>query len=228
MGDGLRNAALLHPAVDLLPDPADALREAERHGEHLAVPTGNQGVRVCDRGDVDHPVLPDPFDLPRTAADDEVQALPGLDHHELLAEDPDLLLRREIHDLIAPLVADRREVLEVVPAALRRHADLVPLLAQDPEVVQELRDTIRLRVLERPVGLCGTDRLEDFRPRRRPAVVQGASDDLVGQDVEGETVDVQRLEVSFLGRLDRCEGLDRVVRGDGQDEATGGAVEFVA
>src|SRR5206468_5482646 len=110
----------------------------------------------------------------------------------------------------------------------RRHADLVPLLPQDPEVVQELRDTIRLRVLERPVGLCGTNRLEDFRPRRRPAVVQGASDDLVGQDVEGETVDVQRLEVSFLGRLDRREGLDRVVRGDGQDQATGGAVEFVA
>src|SRR5438552_8473301 len=114
MGDGLRNAALLHTTVNLLPDPADALREAERHGEHLAVPTVNQGVRVCDRGDVDHPVLPDPFDLPRTAADDEVQTFAGLDHHELLAEDPDLLLRREIHDLIAPLVADRREVLEVV------------------------------------------------------------------------------------------------------------------
>src|SRR5438552_17329858 len=123
MGNGLRNAALLHPAVDLLPDPADALREAERHGEHLAVPAGDQGVRVCDRGDVDHAVLPDPFDLPGTATDDEVQALPGLDHHELLAEDADLLLRREVHHLVAPLVADRREVPEVVPASLRRHSD---------------------------------------------------------------------------------------------------------
>src|SRR5437016_3328608 len=228
MGNGLRNAALLHPAVDLLPDSADALCEAERHGEHLAVPAGDEGVRVRDRGDVDHAVLPDPFDLPGTATDDEVKALPGLDHHELLAEDPDLLLRREIHDLVAALVADRREVLEIVPASLRRHADLVPLLTQDSEVVQELRDPIRLRVFERPVGLRGPNRLEDFRPGRRPAIVQGASDDLVGQDVEGETVDVQRLEVSLLGRLDRREGLDRVVRGDGQDEATGGAVEFVA
>src|SRR5437870_8761309 len=128
MGDGLRNAALLHPAVDLLPDSADALCEAERHGEHLAVPAGDQGVRIGDRGDVHHAVLPDPFDLPGTSTDDEVQALPGLDHHELLAENPDLLLRREISDLVAPLVADRRQVLEVVPAALRRHADLVALL----------------------------------------------------------------------------------------------------
>src|SRR5438552_14992756 len=151
MGDGLRNAALLHTTVNLLPDPADALREAERHGEHLAVPAGDQGVRIGDRGDVDHAVLPDPFDLPGTTTDDEVQALPGLDHHELFAEAPDLLLRREIHDLIAPLVADRREVLEVVPASLRRHADLVPLLSQDSEVVQELRDAVHLRVFERSV-----------------------------------------------------------------------------
>jgi len=49
----------------------------------------------------------------------------------------------------------------------------------------------------------------------------------VGQDVEGETVDVQRLEVPLLGRLDGRERLDRVVRGDSQDEASGGAVEFV-
>src|SRR5947208_16862032 len=147
MGDGLRNAALLHPTVDLLPDPANALREAERHGEHLAVPAGDEGVRVRDRGDVDHAVLPDPFDLPGTATDDEVKALPGLDHHELLAEDPDLLLRREIHDLVAALVADRREVLEVVPASLRRHADLVPLLSQYSEAVQQLRAAVRLRVL---------------------------------------------------------------------------------
>src|SRR5207302_4108356 len=146
------------PTVDLLPDAADALREAERDGEHLAGPAGDQRVRVRDRGDVDHAVLPDPFDLPGTATDDEMQALPGLDHHELLAEDPDLLLRREVHHLIAPLVADRREVLEVVPASLRRHADLVSLLAQDAEVVQELRDPIRLRVFERPVGLRGPNR----------------------------------------------------------------------
>src|SRR5439155_1748604 len=202
--------------------------EAERHGEHLAGPAGDQGVRVRNRGDVDHAVLADPFDLPGTATDDEVQALPGLDHHELLAEDPDLLLRRQIHDLVAAFVADRRGVLEVETASLRRHADRIPLLAQDSEVVQELRDAIRLRVFERPVGLRGTNRLKDFRPRRRPAVIQGASDDLVGQDVEREPVDVEGLEVSFLGRLDRREGLDRVVRGDGQDEATGCAVEFVA
>src|SRR5438093_5312243 len=124
MGDGLRNAALPHPAVDLLPDPADALREAERHGEHLAVPPRDQGVRVGDRGDVDHAVLPDPFDLPGPASDDEVQALPDLDHHELLAEDPDLLLRTAIHDLIAPLFADRRETLDGLTAALRLEADL--------------------------------------------------------------------------------------------------------
>src|SRR2546421_509101 len=228
VSDGFRNAALLQSAVNLFPDPADALSETERHGEHLTVPTGNQGVRVHNRGHVDHAVLPDPLDLPRTPANDEVQALPRLNHHELLAEDADLLLRREVHDLVASLVANRGEVLEVVPTSLRRHADLVPLLTQDAEVVQELSNPVRRRIFEQPVRLRGSNRLENFRPEGSSAIIQSASDDLVSQDVKRETMDVKRLEVSLLGRLDRREGLNRVVRGNGQDQAAGGAVELVA
>ena len=59
-------------------------------------------------------------------------------------------------------------------------------------------------------------------------MIQSESDDLVRQDVECETVDVEGLEASFLGRLDGREGLDGVVRGDSEDEATGSAVELVA
>src|SRR5437879_6749947 len=120
MGDRLRNPGPLESSVNLFPDPADSLREAERNGEHFAVPARDQGIRVCDRRHVDHAVLPDPLDLPWTPADDEVQAFPGLDHHELLAEDADLLLRREVHHLVSSLIADRREVLDVVSAPLWR------------------------------------------------------------------------------------------------------------
>src|SRR2546426_3167834 len=129
--DGLRDALSVEPRVDLLADATDALRQAERHGEHLAVPARDHRVRVGHGGHVDHAVLPDLLDLPGATADDEVQALAGLDHHELLPEDADLPLRREVHHRIAALVANRREILEVVSAALRGDADPFPLLAND-------------------------------------------------------------------------------------------------
>src|SRR5438034_1034127 len=227
VGDRFGDSVLLDTMVDFLPDPSDALGEAEGHREHFAVPTGDQGVRVRDRGHVQHAVLADPLDLPGTAADDEVQALPRLDHHELLAEDADLLLGREVHDLVPALVANRGEVLEVVPASLRRHTDPVPLLAEDPEVVEELRDAVRRRVLEFAVRFGGPDGCQDLRPGGRAALVEGAPDDLVGQDIEREAMNVQRLEIPFLGRLDGREGFDRVVGRDRQDEPARGAVQFV-
>src|SRR3989475_7509493 len=146
--DGLRDTLSLEPRINLLADPPDALREAERHRQHLAVPPGDHRVRVGHRGHVDHAVFPDLLNLPRTPADDEVQALAGLDHHELLAEDADLPLRRQVEDRITALVADRREVLEIVAAALRSDADLVAFLTDDAEVGEELGDAIRLGVLE--------------------------------------------------------------------------------
>src|SRR5207249_7967408 len=105
-------------------------------------------VRVGHRGHVNHSILPDLLNLPGATADDEVQALAGLDDHELLAEDADLPLRREVHDGIAALVANRREVLEVIAAALRRDSNLVAFLADDAEVGEEFRDAIRLYVFE--------------------------------------------------------------------------------
>src|SRR5712692_9334062 len=228
MRDGLRDTLFLQASVDLLPDPTDPLGEAERHGEHLAVPPRDEGVRICYRGHVDHAVLPDPLDLPGTAADDEVQALSGLNHHELLAEDADLLLGREVHDRVAALVPDRREVLEVVPAALRRHADVVPLLTEDAEVVEELRDPVGLGVLEFAVWVRCADRAQDLRPRSRASFVEGAADDLVGEHIQGEAMDVEGLEVSRLRGLDGREGLDRVIRGDRKDEPAGGAIKRVA
>src|SRR5437899_12344498 len=142
--DGLRDTLSLEPRINLLADPPDALREAERHGQHLAVPARDHRVRVGHRGHVDHAVLPDLLDLPGTSADDEVQALAGLDHHELLAEDTDLSLRRKVEDRIAALVANRREVLEVISAALRRDANPVAFLADDAEVGEELGDAVRM------------------------------------------------------------------------------------
>src|SRR5947207_13484458 len=179
-GDRFGDPVLLDTMVDFLPDPSHALGEAEWNRQHFAIPAGDQGVRVRDRGHVHHAVLADSLDLPGTAADDEMQALPRLDHHELLAEDADLLLGREVHDLVAALVADRGEVLEVVSASFRGHADLVPLLAQDPEVVEELRDAVRRRVLEFAVRLGGSDGRQDLRPGGRAALVGGAPDDLLG------------------------------------------------
>src|SRR5213594_3096382 len=120
---GLRDALSVEARIDFLPDPTDTLGEAERHGQHLAVPARDHRVRIGDRGHIDHAVLPDLLDLPGAPADDEVQALAGLDHHELLPEDADLPLRRQIEDRIAALIADCREVLEIVATALRRDAD---------------------------------------------------------------------------------------------------------
>src|SRR5437899_1088167 len=162
MLDRLRDPVLGEPRVNLFPDAADALREAEWDRQHLAVPSGDHRVRVGDRRHIDHAVLPDLLDLPRTSADDEVQALAGLDHHELLAEDADLPLRREVHNRVAALVADRREVLEVVAAALCRDADPVAFLADEAEVGEEFGDAIRLGVLELPVRIRRADRREDL------------------------------------------------------------------
>src|SRR5437899_398301 len=226
--DRLRDPVLGEPRINLLPDPADALREAERDRQHLAVPARDHRVRVGDRGHVDHAVLPDLLDLPRTSADDEVQALARLDHHELLAEDADLPLRRQVHDRVAALVADRREVLEVVATALWRDADPVAFLADDAEVGEEFGDAIRRGILELPVRIRRANRREDVGPWSCASLVQRAADDLVGEDVEGEPMDVQRLEVLLLRGLDRGKGFDRVIRGNREDEPFGGAVERVA
>src|SRR5207244_13406851 len=110
--DGLRDTLSVEPRIDLLADATDTLGEAERDGEHLAVPARDHRVRVGHRGHVDHSVLPDLLDLPGTSSDDEMQSLSRLDDHELLPEDADLPLRREVHDRVAALVADRREALE--------------------------------------------------------------------------------------------------------------------
>src|SRR5438093_10211993 len=145
--DGRGAALSVEPSINLLANPTDTLGDAERYGQHLAVPARNHRVRIGHRGHIDHAVLPDLLDLPGTPADDEVQALAGLDHHELLPEDADLPLRREVHHRIAALVANRREVLEVVSAALRGDADPFPLLANDTEVSEELGDPRRRTVL---------------------------------------------------------------------------------
>src|SRR2546425_1823198 len=181
--DRLRDPVLGEPRVNLLPDPADALREAERDRQHLAVPARDHRVRVGDRGHVDHAVLPDLLDLPRTSADDEVQALAGLDHHELLAEDADLPLRRQVHDRVAALVADRREVLEVVAAALWRDADPVSFLTEDAQVGEEFGDAIRLGVFELAVWFRGANRREDVGPWGCATLVERGADDLVGEHI---------------------------------------------
>src|SRR2546422_6496067 len=226
--DRLRDPVLGEPRINLLPDPADALREAERDGQHLAVPARDHRVRVGDRGHVDHAVLPDLLDLPRTSADDEVQALARLDHHELLAEDADLPLRRQVHDRVAALVADRREVLEVVATALWRDADPVAFLADDAEVGEEFGDAIRLGIFELPVRIRRANRREDVGPWSCASLVERGADDLVGEHIQGEAMDVARFEIVLLCSLDRGEGLDRIVRRHREDQPAGGAVEFVA
>src|SRR2546426_4789434 len=181
--DGLGDALAVEPGINLLADPTDALGESERHGEHLAVPAGDDRVRVGHRGHVDHAVFPDLLNLPRTPADDEVQALAGLDHHELLAEDADLPLRGQIHNRVAALVADRREVLEVVAAALWRDADPVAFLADDAEVGEEFGDAIRLGVFELAVRFRGANRREDVGPWGCATLVERGADDLVGEHI---------------------------------------------
>src|SRR5439155_20136468 len=66
--DRLRDALSLQASVDLLPDPPDALGEAKRDGEHLAIPAGDYCVGIRDGGHVHHAVLPDLLHLPRPAA----------------------------------------------------------------------------------------------------------------------------------------------------------------
>src|SRR5437667_1013083 len=225
---GRRDAVFREPLVDLFPDSADALRQAERHGQHLAVPSGDHRVRIRDRGHVDHAVLPDPLDLPGAPADDEVQALAGLDHHELLPEDADLPLRRQIEDRISAFVADRREVLEIIAPALRRYTNLVALLANDAEVGEEFRDAIRLDVFELPIWVGGADCRQDLRPKRRASLVERGADDLVGEHIEGEAMNVERLEIVLLCGLARREGLNRIIRGNREDEPARSAIERVA
>src|SRR3989442_15751945 len=178
--DRLRDPVLGEPRIDLLPDAADALGEAERHRQHLAVPARDHRVRVGDRGHVDHAVLPDPLDLPRAPADDEVQALAGLDHHELLAEDADLPLRREVHNRVAALVADRREVLEVVAAALWRDANPVAFLADDGEVGEGFGDANRLGGFEVAKGFRGANRREGVGPWGLATLVERGANGLGG------------------------------------------------
>src|SRR2546427_3225889 len=225
--DGLRDTLAVEPGINLLADPTDALREAERHGQHLAVPAREHRLRVGHGGHVDHAVLPDLLDLPGASADDEVQAFAGLDDHELLPEDADLPLRREVHHRVAALVADRREVLEVVSAALRRHADLVAFLADVSEVFEELRDAIRLGVLEPTKRFGAADRREDLGPWCRASLVERTPGNLVGEHVQREAMDVKRLEIVILRRLDGGEGLDRVVRRHRENKSTRGAFQLV-
>src|SRR5881628_798770 len=226
--DGLRDTLSLEPRINLLADPPDALREAERHRQHLAVPPGNHRVRVGHRGHVDHAVLPDLLDLPGPSADDEVQSLAGLDDHELLAEDADLPLRREVHDRVAALVADRREVLEVIAAALRGYADLTSFSADDAKVAEELGDAVRLGGVEFAKRFAGANRREDVGPWRGASLVESATGDLMSEDIKGESMDMERLEVLSLRGFHCGEGLDRVVRGNRQDQPAGGAIERVA
>src|SRR3989449_7699737 len=226
--DRLRHALPVESRVDLLADPTDALGEAERDGEHLAVPAGDDCVRIRDRGHVHHAVLPDLLHLPRPAPDDEVQSFASLDHHELLAKDADLPLRREVHDRVAALVTDRRQILEIVAPALRRDADLVAFLTQVAEMGHELGDAIRLDVFEFAKRLGAADRREDIGQRSHASQVDRGANDLVGKVVEGEAMYVQRLEFLVPRRLDRRERFDRIVRGDREDQPSGGSIQFVA
>src|SRR3989454_6445116 len=160
----LRYALLLEAGVDLFADPTDTLGEAERDGEHLAIPAGNDRVGIRDRSHIHHAVLPNLLHLPWPAANDEVQSFAGLDHHELLPKDADLPLRREVHDRVAALVANRREVLEVVAAAFRGDADLFSFSADDAKVAEKLRDSVRLDILEFAKRFGGANRREDIGP----------------------------------------------------------------
>src|SRR5438445_8546952 len=72
--DGLRNAFSVEARVDFFPDPPDTLSEAERDGEHLAIPAGDARVRSGDGSYVDHAVLADLLHLPLPASDYDVQS----------------------------------------------------------------------------------------------------------------------------------------------------------
>src|SRR5437667_10491652 len=71
---GLCDTLSVEARIDFLPDSSDTLREAERDGQHLAVPARDRRVRIGHRGHVDHAVLPDLLDFPWAPAEDEVQA----------------------------------------------------------------------------------------------------------------------------------------------------------
>src|SRR5207245_11414544 len=102
--------------------------------------------------------------------------------------------------------------------------ELVPCMTDDAEMGHELRATVRLDVFELAERVGASDRREDLGPRRRASLVERCADNLVGEDVEGEAMDMQRLEVLVLRRLDRREGFDRIVRGDREDQPSGGSV----
>ncbi len=126
------------------------------------------------------------------------------------------------------LVADRREVLEVVTPAFRGDADFVSFLADDAEMIEEFRDPLRLSVLEFTVGVRRSNGRQNLRPWRGPALIQGTAHDLMAQYVQGESMYMERLEVLVHGRLDRSHRLHRVVRGYRKDQPTGCAVQRVA
>src|SRR5206468_2277025 len=118
--------------------------------------------------------------------------------------------------------------LEIIPAALRRDTNLVALLANDAEVGEEFRDAIRLDIFELAIWVGGADCRQDLGPRRRASLVERGPDDLVGEHIEGEAMNVERLEIVLLCGLDRREGLNRVIRGNREDEPAGSAIERVA
>src|SRR5207249_4557824 len=152
----------------------------------------------------------------------------GLNHHELLPEDADLPLRREVHDRVAAFVANRREVLEVIAAALRRDPDPVSFLADNAEVGEELGDPLRLDVLELTKRFGAADCREDVGPWRRAALVERGADDLMGENIQGKAMDVERLEIVLLRSLDRGERLDRVIRRNREDQSARCAFQLVA
>src|SRR5437867_3300649 len=59
-------------------------------------------------------------------------------------------------------------------------------------------------------------------------MVQSAAHDLMCQDIKGESMDVERLEVVVLCGLDRGKRLDRVVGRNREDEPARSAIERVA
>src|SRR2546425_3708850 len=86
--DRLRHALPVESRVDLLADPADALGEAERDGEHLAVPAGDDCVRIRDRGHDTNPAFPILLLLQRPSPNDEFRPFPGLIIIDFFAEKP--------------------------------------------------------------------------------------------------------------------------------------------
>src|SRR5437899_12407824 len=106
----------------------------------------------------------------------------------------------------------RRDVMDVIAAVLWHDANLVDFMADVSEVGEEFRETIRLGVLELTKRVGGADRREDLRPRCHAALVQSEARDLMCEDVKGESMDMERLEIVLLCGLDCGKRLDRVIR----------------